>query len=474
MVSVTIDGQQPDALIDVETGSQTGDLGKATIVVGDTQFNRVTFGSGDKVVVTRPNNQDWNGYVTGKPTKSDDGDVKIEALDTRYELKNLDIHRVFYDMDDGQVIREAVTKQADGLGRVTVHDGDSTTGWAADTPYFDRAELNSKQIHDRGGGLLFAGIPSGATGSYTLTFSNVPSTAIPGDGQVLKLATRLLVNDPGNQVTGEIELRDNAGNQYMWEVEYRGTDFNEYELRAADASTRGNLGSNGTLEYRFDISGEATDNIGLVVDWAATYPFQLTDRGESDISVTNVEDTGRSITRRTDKSALKLLQDLQTEAGFTSWLDSNDDLHFEQGGGSGPALQLVRGTTPVTKADFNTKYDTIDNKVTVQGAGDIQRTLRDPASIAFYGVAPRSEPLVDEEIQTPGEAEDRGRGYLEANAWNDTVATFTVADTEFQRLSKGDAVYVKWPPQSVDGDFVVNKTTIDSAGVVTLDMGVRV
>ena len=474
MVSVSIAGQTPDALIDVETASQTGDLGQTTIVVGATPFNKNTFGSGDKVVVTRPNDEDWNGYVTGKPNRTGDGTLEIEALDTRYELKNLDVHRVFYDKDDGEVIREAVTEQADGLGEVRVHEGDDTTGWSADTMYFEKAGLETKKIHERGSDLLFLGIPSGSTGSYQATFSNVPSAAIPGDGQVLRLVTRLLVNDPGNQVTGQIELRDDAGNQYVWEVEYRGTDFNEYELKAEDADPDGEVGTNGTLEYRFEVSGELTDNVGIVIDYASTFPFQLTSRGGSDISVNNVENTGRSITRRVDKSALEILQDLQTENGFTSWIDSSDDLHFEQAGGSGPNLEIVRGTTAVTKADFNTKYDTVKNKVTVQGAGNVQRTLRDPGSISFYGVAPRSEPLVDETIQTNSEAEDRGRGFLEENAWNDTVATFEVANTAFQQLSKGDSVYVSWPPQNLDGDFVVNKKSVDKSGIVTLDLGVRV
>lgn len=474
MVSVTIGGQTPDALIDVETNSQTGDLGKTTIVVGATPFNKNTFGSGDKVVVTRPNDDDWNGYVTGRPNRTGDGTLEIEALDTRYELKNLDVHRVFYDKDDGEIVRQAVTKQADGLGRVSIHEGDDLTGWDADTPYFEKAGLETKKIHERGSDLLFLGIRSGSSGSYKATFSNVPSAAIPGDGQVLRLLTRLLVNDPGNQVTGQIELRDNAGNQYVWEVEYRGTDFNEYELKAEEADVDGEVGTNGTLEYRFDVSGELTDNVGIVIDHASTFPFQLTNRGDSDITVNNVETTGRRITRRFDKSALELVQDLQTENGYTSWIDSTDDLHFTQAGGSGPGLEIVRGTTAVTKADFNTKYDTVKNKVTVQGAGDVQRTLRDPGSIAFYGVAPRSEPLVDEAIQTNAEAEDRGRGYLEEHAWNDTVATFEIANTAFQQLGKGDSVYVKWPPQNLDGDFVVNSKSVDKSGIVTLDLGVRV
>jgi hypothetical protein len=381
---------------------------------------------------------------------------------------------VFYDKDDGEIIRAAVTEQAEGLGRVVVHEGDDLTGWTADTPYFELAGLETKQIHERGSDLLFLGIPQGATGSYEATFSNVPSYAIPGDGQVLRLLTRLLVNDPGNQITGEIELRDNAGNQYVWGVEYRGTGFNEYELKAEEAEADGEVGSNGTLEYRFEVSGELTDNVGIVIDHASTFPYDTTSRGGSDISANNVENTGRRITRRFDKSALELIQDLQTENGYTSWIDSNDDLHFEQAGGSGPNLEIVRGTTAVTKADFNTKYDTVKNKVTVQGAGDVQRTLRDPGSIAFYGVAPRSEPLVDEAIQTNAEAEDRGRGYLEENAWNDTVATFEIANTQFQRLGKGDAVYVKWPPQNLDGDFVVKQKSVDKSGIVTLDLGVRV
>lgn len=474
MVSVTIAGDTPEALIDAKTDAKTENLGSATIVVGATQFNR-SFGSGDKVVISRPNANDWNGYVTGRPSQVDRGTLEIEAMDTRYELKNLSVHRVFYDMDVGEIVTSAVTEEAEGLGQVTVHTGDDLTGWTGDAPYFELAGLETKQIHERGSDLLFAGISSGSSGSYRATFSDVPSGAIPGDGQLLRLTTRLLVNDPGNQVTGQIELRDNAGNQYVWDVEYRGTDFNEYELAAEDASAAGELTTDGTLEYRFNISGETTDNIGIVLDYADTYPFQLTSRSSSDITTNNVEQTGRSITRRLDKSALDIVQDLQTEEGFTSWIDSNEDLHFTQSGGSNPpGLDIIRGETAVTKADFRTKYDTIVNKVTVQGAGGVQVTVRDPGSIAFYGVAPRSEPIVDETIQTHSEAEARGRGYLGKNAWNDTIATFEVADTAYQQVTKGDAIYVRWPPRNLDDDFVIEKKSVSTAGLVTLDLGVRI
>lgn len=473
MVSVTIAGQSPEALLEVDTTAKTGDLGRATIVVGATPFNKDSFGSGDKVVVSRPNDQNWNGYITGRPNRTGDGTLEIEAMDTRYELKNLDVHRVFYDMDSGNIVKSAVTESAEGLGRVNIHVGSDLTNWSGDTPYFELANLSTKQIHEKGSDLIFLGIPQGATGSYKATFSGVPSAAIPGDGQVLRLVTRVLVNDPGSQITGQIELRDNAGNQYVWDVEYRGTGFNKYELKAEEAETDGEVGTNGTLEYRFDLSGELSDNVGAVIDYADTFPFQLVNRSESDITTNNVETTGRTITRRVDKSALELIQDLQTEEGFTSWIDSNDDLHFTNAGGTSSSKQIVRGSSPVTKADFNTKYDTIDNKVTVQGSGDIQVTLRDPGSIAFYGVAPRSEPLVDETIQTRAEAEDRGRGYLNKNAWNDTVATFTLADTAFQQLTKGDSVYVDWPPQNLSGDFVVTSIEVNSAGLVTVDLGVR-
>jgi polyisoprenoid-binding protein YceI len=77
MVSVTIAGQTPEAVTDVETNSQTGDLGKAVIEVGDTTFNRNTFGSGDKVTISRLNAEDWNGYVTGKPSSSGSGTLEI-------------------------------------------------------------------------------------------------------------------------------------------------------------------------------------------------------------------------------------------------------------------------------------------------------------------------------------------------------------------------------------------------------------
>jgi len=111
--------------------------------------------------------------------------------------------------------------------------------------------------------------------------------------------------------------------------------------------------------------------------------------------------------------------------------------------------------------------------VTVQGSGNIQVTVSADSSIEFYGVSSRQEPITDKGIQTDAEAEQRGRGYLAKNAWDDTALTFTIADTTYSQVRVGEVVPVTWNPPTGDtviGEFVVNATEQDENGYPTLKM----
>lgn len=471
MADVTIGGTAPDAVFEVDTSDSASELGSASIVVGDTEANR-GISSGDRVVVQRPGGETWRGYVIGKPSRESEGTLEVQAADTRYELKQRDLSRVFYNMDAGAAVREAVEYEAEGRGERRIHEGGAISGWSSDAHVLELGGFDGERIHERGSDVVFVGLREGATGTFSAKYDGLPESAAPG-GRVTRLETRMLVNDPGEQLSVEVELRDASGNSYTWGVDRPGTNFDVHELRAEEAEPSGS-GGGPWLEYRFDVSGRLSENIGAAIDWASAYTFALRER-DTDIGTSGVADTGRTITRRVDKSVLELLQDLETEEGFASWVDDDDELHFQQSGGEVTDKSVVRGETPVTSAKFNTDYDAVHNKVTVRGnpGKDVQVTIEDSASIAFYGVAPRSEPLVDEELQSDPEAEARGRGYLEEHAWDDTVAEFEVADSSYQAVSKGDAIYVDWPPRSLEGFFVVEEAESDSGGVVTLVLGVR-
>jgi len=470
-MQVTIGGSEPEALFDVRNKDHLRELGDATIVVGDTAANR-TIESGDKVVIDRPGSPTWRGYVSGKPTRQGKGEISVEAKDARYELQQLDLTQLFYDMDSGDAVKRAVLQEAEGRGEQNVHRGETLAGWTSDLPVFELANLPEVTINERGSDLIFGGLRKGASGSYRMTYTDVPAAAIPGSGQVLRLDTRVLVNDPGNQIAGEIELRDTSGTQFVWKVGHKGTGFNDYTLDAAEATSDGELAQDGALQYRFDVSGSLSDNSGIVVDWASTYPFTLKAR-DTDLTANSVQQTGRDVTRRANASILEFIDDMQTEDGYSSWVDTENDLHYEPAGGSVADKVVEYGVTAVTEASFDTNYDQITNRVTVRGNPDedIQVTIEDSASIQYYGVSPRSKPIYDPEIQTQDAAEKRGRGFLDDNAWNDTTMTFELGDPAFRELQKGDALPIDWPPRNISGSFVVDEVEVDRAGLVTVKLG---
>ncbi|UTF55977.1 hypothetical protein [Natronosalvus rutilus] len=470
MPTVTIGGEVPEALIDIKDASQTDTLGSCTIVVGATQFNKQTFSSGDKVVIERAGGDEWTGYLTANPTDESKGTIEIKAMDSRYELKESNVSRPFFQVDSGEIVRQVIRTKAEERGSEDVHRGSSLAGWESDMDVFELGNLASKQLHEKGDDVLFGGIREGGSGTYRIRFTDVPSRSVPGRAQIYKLETRLMVNDNADQITGEVELVTDEGLSLVWEIDPGSDGFTKYELALEDAEG-GEIESPDTLEYRFKISGDLADNTGFAIDYATTYTFEVVDR-ESPLGAGGVRTTERAISRRFDESALDVIQDLGTEENYHSWVDSNEVVYFEPVGSEETDLQIVRGETAVTAADFDRDYDGIVNEVKVQGDG-IQENVRDAESIRYYGVSSREEALIDESIKTSAEAQDRGNGYLAKHAWDEVAATFTIADTAYQSVEKGSSMFVDWPSADLTGYFVVNEKEVDSSGQVTLGLGVR-
>lgn len=465
---VTIDGTQVENLFEVKSGrSETKQVGTATIVASNTATNR-SFNAGAEVIVKKNGSTEFKGVLMEDPSEGrDDPKITLKAWSKKAELKFETVNRTFYDKDTGEIIRSAINEEAYDLNEEDLHRGSSTSGWSSETPVFETANISSQELQERGYDLIFCGWREGASGEYAVTY-NVDGSDLTGDGQLLQLVTRVLVADQGGQFTLDIELRDNFGNQYLWDdLTTRSSDFNVYELQAEDADPNGQLTSDATLEYRFDIKGDLPEPRAAAIDYAAATFYATSNRG-ADVSSTDVQDTGNSIVRRFDGNILSLLTKLETEDDYISWVDDDDVLHYAAAGDKTSTKEIDYDTTPVTKAKFNRDYSRIKNKVTVQGSGNIQVVLRDDASIKFYGVSARHEPLTDPDIESRDDAINRGRGFLKKNAWDDTAMEFEIADSSFAEVQVGEAMQVTWPPENINSEFVVTDVEPGDRGFVKL------
>lgn len=457
-------------------GSDEEQLGRARIVVGNTPANRA-ISSGDEVEIFKDGESVFDGNVTKQPSRGNgqNDELEIVAGDRRVELQYHEAHRPFYDMDTGQIIKEAVAYKADTLNSVTILRGDEAgSEWDTNIPVFELADFSRKRYREKGSNIVFAGWREGASGNYRATFDGVPSSGIPGEGQIMRLRTRILANNTGDQIRGEVELVDNAGKNYVWSLPQLSTNFEEYELKAEDASTEADIGSEadgtGVLEYRFRIKGDLSESRAVLIDYAETLPFSLEDR-DANITTDNVQDTGRRISRRYDASIMEMLNELAEEDGFVSRVDEEDDLHFEPFGQTSSDLEISHEAgTPVTDVSVDRDYDQIVNKLTVQGSGSVQVTVTDQASIQFYGLSEREDQLVDKEIQTNAEARRRGERRLDDKAWHDSALEFEIADSRFEQVLVGETIPVDWPDEDVEGTFTVSGKETNDRGFVTLSL----
>lgn len=479
---VTIGGTTITDIFEIEyDNGRSKKLGEASVICANNTNNR-SVGSGDEVTIKKNGTVDYTGFVSGKPTAagSKNVELEIECIDKRAELKYQQVNRVFYQKDTGEIIRKAVNEklqpyatQNEKFGNF-IHKGESTSNWSTDIPKFDIGNIANVSLEDIGSDFLFLGWPEGSgkdKDEYSLTYSSVPSDAIPGDGHVDTFYTRMLVNNAGEQFRVEVDLRDNYGNNYIWPLDLQGSRFAVHELKAEEAVTFADIGTktttDGTLEYRFKIDGSLPESRGAAVDFASSIPYATSSRSTK-ISPTAVEDTGHVITRRVDRSIFAMIKEFSTEDGYVSYVDDNDVLHYEQGAQQAANLNIDYNSTPVINAKFNRDYQQIINKVTVQGAGDIHVTLEDSASIDFYGISAREKPIVDKQIQTEQEAIRRGKGFLKSHAWDDSAFEFEIADSDFQSTRIGDEMQVTWPPENINGTFVVTQVESDYHGIVTL------
>lgn len=469
--TVTVAGTDLDAVSAVEpTRGDSGRLGTCKVEAGNTAANR-NVSSGDDATVKRNGVVEFDGKITKAPTAGGNKEqLEFTIADNRVVLRYIEVHRPFYQMDTGQIVRDAVTTETKVRSPVFIQKGSDLNGWDGDIPVVELLDSDDKRVHEYGSNVVFGGWPAGSSGEYSLTYSNVPTTAIPGDGQIIRLNTRMLVNNRGDQIECEVDLRDNAGNNYIWQPDRLDTNFREYEFAAEDAKTEATIGTavgtNGTLEYRFRLKGGIPEPRAVAIDMAQTLPFAVSNRN-TPVSVNNVETTGRTITRRFDENVMQMLQTLGEEDGFDSWVDGNDDLHYEPGGGRSASLSIL-DSTPITDYEFDRDYDRIVNKVTVQGANNIQVTAVDNASVNFYGISEREDQIVDRELQTRAEANTRATEYLEENAWHDTAIMFEVADIDYASVSVGEAMRVQWSPENFDKILTVSKKEVEDAGYVRL------
>ena len=475
MVSWTVEigGVALDAVMEVSTGSESGGtLGTARVVCANTSANRAVDFS-DAAVVKREGTVEFEGPVTKKPTLgTSNGRIEFTVADQRYELSLIEAHRPFYQKDPGEIIRSAVNKQARIKSPVRVHSGDDASDWSSTAAEAGLVGATEQRLHEYGDDVFALGIPNGSSGLYEATYEAVPGAAIPGDGQVVRLTTRLMANNQADVFEGELDLRDNAGNNYIWSFPRLDTNFTEYEFSAEDAVAESSIGTpstqDGTLTYRFRAKGKMPENRAIAIDHAEVLPYEVRSRN-SRVDTSGVEDVGDTINRRHDETVLELVTKYATEYGYTSWVDQQDVLRFEPAGSESSPLAIDYSGTPVIDANFDRDSDRVTNKITVQGSDGVQVTAVDSSSVSFYGLSEREDQLVDEQIQSQEEARRRAEGFLEDNAWSDTAISFTIADTTYGQVRVGQAITLRWPPEDIStSTWEVSSVNANTGGTVEI------
>lgn len=479
---VEVGGTPATDVIDVEYDRTEGaDVSQATVKVLNSSANRSLFESGSDVIIKREDvdnpgvfDKEWSGEVAGTPSNASQRNVtlSVECESKGGQLEYGKVGRPFIQVDSGDAVRQAVEKVVEPeTSPVFVTTGSDTGPWSSNANIFELADINSKGLNDFGSDLLYADFSEGEEGTWYIRNTSVGSTVLPGR-RLLKVEMRALINNRGNVFEAELEVRDHDGVNYVWSIDVPGfAGFQTYEFTPEDAEYGGGeLTTDGSIELRVSNTGGLPEDRALVVDMIRTTPFRLNDRSTS-VSASAVESTGRTITRRLEGSILQVANQLATEDGASVFIDPDDVLHYETAGDTSvPAgLNITDdGSVPVVDVDVDRDFD-VRNRVTVQGKDNLQATFEDSSSIAFYNTeAPKEEPITDTSIRTKSGLEERARGYLNENAWEDTAMSFTIADGSFKDVDVGQAIDITWADEDVDGTYIVSSVSTTPEGYVVI------
>lgn len=466
--TATIGGESVSRVLDVRYSGQNADeLGTAEIDVENTPENR-NYSYGEVVRILRDGTQEFEGVLTAKPQGPSRGlTVTLTARDRRQILDDAEVHRPFYNVDSGQAIREAIEFKSDPQEPVEIFTGGDLSGFSSTAPKFGLADLPNAGLTEIGSDLLYVHFGADETGEFSITYDDVPTSV---DGDLLFFETRTLFNDVGDYFSVEVELRDHSGTNYVWDLPLSVVSSPERRrLPVQEADPDGDLDADGTLQYRISIDGLLPESRAGVIDFARVKMFSPAERG-GQLQVGSVEDSGRTIIRRFDSTLLQMIQQLSVEDGANSYVEG-DSLNYVQQGDEPAPAEIRYGSTRVLDVSIDRDSADIVNKVVAQGAGDLQRTYQNSASVNFYGEVPKEEPLVDESIQTEQELTDFAEGYLSANAWEDTAVEFVVFEEVFRDVRVGQQILVDWSPGGIGPrEFRVSNTETDGAGRITLGL----
>jgi len=463
MTTVTIAGLEPDQLLDVTaTGTRGTTTGQAAITVVDTAFNR-DFAPEDTIEINFDAGVSWTGEVTKKQSRSS-GRLTISGQGDLLDFKHGQAFRVFYETESSEAVRQLVTEETEQLPETLIHTGDDPSNWESAAPVAEPYAGGRAGLYDFGTDMLFLGAREGRGAEIRTTYTSVSTEAIE-DG-FFEFNTRLITTDLASIWDLTIELRTPSGTSYRWEPDIK-QGAATYELPAEDATAEDSGLNDGELRYRLTPSGTTAGPVGLFIDHASTIPFRTSPRSTAP-TIDTIASSGRDITRRVDGAIGRAVEEFATEdnAGWTlnqsgfSYLPG-EDLQTDS------TLSIDRNSTPLVNVDAPRDFESVRNVVVVTGAQGIEVQRSNQASIDFYGRT-RPESLSDPAIQTVDEAEERGDGFLEEEAWNDALVSYEIADLSYAQLNAAETVPVTDPDEGLDGEYEIDEIEVSTSGTVTV------
>lgn len=470
--TVTIDGTEVNDISDVTYGTtKGGDIGSATIEVGNTTTNRALAKPASEVKIIEDGSTVWSGEVTSNPSNASRSNLtlSIEAETKAGQLEYAKIRRPLIEKTSSEMIQDAVDFEADPqLRNDLVSTGENPANWSGT---FDVIRLVDSETTppEQGTNSIYAQLNSGTDDDRYIELDSIPSSATVGR-RLEQIEARLIVNNSGSPFKPRIIFVDDDGIQYTFDIPaLQGGAFETHEFAVEDADIKHDADyPTGTFRIKADLTGELKTDRAFAIDYIEITTFRVTERG-LDLT-TDIGPTEGKGTRRPKASVLEFAKTLSNEDGATLTVTPDD------------VLTYTTTDTTFASADINETEDDdisgfsvdrdygVKNRVTIQGKGDLQASFEDPSSVQFYNESvAKEEPINDDSIRTREQARKRARGFLRENAWEDGAISATVVPGRFADVTPGELMSIDWPTESISGTFIVTSVSREPNGLLTLN-----
>lgn len=437
-----------------------------------------TLASSNSIIIYRDGTPIYKGNVYGKTKKGSGNANTLKAYGDLKLLTDYDAGgRVFFEQNSSDVVEKLLKEEVQDEEEEILYNG-AGTELATDLTnnngmYTGPANLLGYTTpFETGGQAYFIGFIRESDNGGIVQF---PGLQYNGD-ELHELVVPILAHNSGGIFSFDIEFKDEE-DIYRWE-DIRVTEYEKVSLKPDEAVDTDKTpdskfildDSSGSylLAIRVHLDGTLPDDgRAIAIDSIQAKPYSVSVRDPPIFETLDIGETNRTITRRFSESVSDAIRSIQEEETYNLYVDfdsqNNSVGRYRPIGADRSDVDAIYNDTDIVDIVLNTDYSDIYNRVVVDGKDDIRYAAIETTSQQIYQVV-NTKKINDPSITRLKTAAEKGKKFLQDNAFTDTILTVKLRENLFGNVKAGDTIKIEWPPLNINSRFIVKSVTETNRG----------